>query len=634
MSPNKLQSLLQAAIAHHKAGRFADAEALYRQARQAAPRNFDALHLSGIVALQQGRLADAVELLARAYDLDRGNAQCAMRLGLALNGVGRFEQAEAHLRRAVELKPDFQEGWDNLAYGLKTQNRLTEAITCHQKAVTLAPGYAQGWYNYGLTLSLSGRSFEALGCHERAIAADPGYALGRFGRAQALQQTHRISEAVEEYGRFLALQPAHHEARSYRLFALHYLDAVPRARLHEEHRAFGRAVGAPVKRAFPNAPEPARRLRVGFLSPDLRMHSCAHFLEPLVRHLDRREFEVFLYHDHFREDDVSSRLRSRAAVWRNFVGQPDPAVERRVLADAPDILVDLAGHTGLNRLPLFARRLAPVQITYLGYPDTTGVPAMDYRFTDDVADPAPSADPFATEKLVRLAPTAWTYEPPGCAPDVAISPAFTKGHVTFGCFNNLAKVTDRMLAAWGRILAAVPGSRLLLKGRGFADAPVRARYEERFARCGLPIERVDLVERTAGPTEHLALYGEVDIALDTFPYHGTTTTCEALWMGVPVVTLTGEQHMSRVGTSLLSAVGRPEWCAGDEDEYVRIAAKLASDALALAQIRAGLRDELLISPLLDHAGQAARFGRALRDCWETWCAGRVPAAEAAEIVTS
>ncbi|MDP3072429.1 MAG: tetratricopeptide repeat protein [Opitutaceae bacterium] len=619
MSPAKVQSLLQSALSHHKAGRLAEAERLYRQLRAAVPNSFDALHLSGLLAQQEGRTADAAGLLGRAHALNPAHRGCETRLGLACNALGRFEQAEAHLRHAVQTAPDSHEGWDFLAYCLKTQNRLLEAIECHKKAVALAPAFATGWYNYGLTLSLAGRSFEALGCHERAIAADPDCALGRFGRAQALQQTHRIPEAVEDYGRFLALQPRHHEARSYRLFALHYLDGIAPEKLHAEHLAYGRAVGGPVPREFAHAVDPARRLRVAFLSPDLRAHSCAHFVEPLVRHLDRGSFEIYLYHDHFREDAVSARLREQATVWRNFVGQPAAAVEQRILADAPDILIDLAGHTGLNRLPLLARRLAPVQVTYLGYPNTTAVEAIDYRLTDATSDPAPEADEFATETLVRFAPTAWSYEPQADAPEVAPAPCFNAGHVTFGCFNNLAKVTDRMLAVWGRILQATPDSRLRLKGQGFSDPQVRARYVERFARAGLPADRVDLVERTAGAADHLAVYGEVDIALDTAPYHGTTTTCEALWMGVPVVTLVGRQHMSRVGASLLTAVGHPEWCAADEAAYVQIATDLARDHFALAQLRATLRDAMLGSALLDHGGQAARFGAALRACWQDWC---------------
>jgi protein O-GlcNAc transferase len=298
-------------------------------------------------------------------------------------------------------------------------------------------------------------------------------------------------------------------------------------------------------------------------------------------------------------------------------------VEQTIRSDAPDILIDLAGHTGMtNRLPLFARRLAPVQITYLGYPNTTGLKAMDYRFTDALADPVGESDRFATEKLVRFSSTAWTYQPSTEAPDLSGTQLDASAPVTFGCFNTLSKITDSMLRLWSRILNEVPSSRLLLKGAGLEHSAVRARYLERFRRLEMPIERVELVGRTPDTASHLALYRRVNVALDTFPYHGTTTTCEALWMGVPVVTLAGDQHMSRVGVSLLTAIGRPEWITCHPDEYVQAAVTLAKDRAKLQSLRDGLRGELARSPLLDHAGQSERFATALRECWVTWCAER------------
>ncbi len=625
MPPARLQQLLNEALTHHRAGRLAEAARLYARARAVAPRQFDVVHLSGTVAYQQGRIPEALELLALARTLNPKSAPCAMRLALALIAAGRKADAEAHLRAAVQLDPDFYEAWDNLAFCLKTQDRIKEAVGCHARVIALKPDHAPGWYNYGLTLSLLGRVGEALQCHERALAVAPGYAKGHYGRAQALQQAHRIPEAVAAYGRYLELEPAAHEARSYRLFALNNLDTLTREQLFAEHVAYGRAVGERPVPAFPNAPAPGRRLRLAILSPDLRAHSCAHFIEPLLRHLDPAQFELCLYHDHFREDAVSARLKQLAAVWRNFVGQSGNALEQAVRADAPDILIDLCGHTGMtNRLALFARHLAPVQVSYLGYPNTTGLPAMGWRLTDAIADPEGEADAFATEKLVRFAPTAWAYAPAADTPAPNAPPCTAGRPVTFGCFNNLTKLTDTMLAVWGRLLATVPGSRLVLKGRGLSEDAVRARYLGRFAACGLPADRVDLLERTAETAAHVALYHQVDIALDSFPYHGTTTTCESLWMGVPVVTLLGDRHVARVSASLLHAVGHPEWIAATPDDYVRIAAGLASDPARLAAIRAGLRDEMLVSPLLDHAGQSARFGDALRGCWSEWCA-RQPA---------
>lgn len=651
MSHAQYQRLLQDAVVHHRAGRLDQAEALYRRVRAALPNHFDAVHLSGIVALQQGRAAEAVELLTRAHRLGPKNAPCALRLGLALIAAGRAADAEAPLRAAVSLDPQSAEAWDGLAHCLKVQDRLTGAIECHERALALQPAFAKGLYNQGLTLSLAGRHAEALASHERAIAADPAYAKGYYGRAQVLQQMHRIPEAIAAYDRFLELEPGNLEARSYRLYALNHLDGFDRTRLFDEHVAYGRSVGRHPVPEFRHDPAPDRRLRLAILSPDLRAHSCAWFLEPLLRHLDPAQFELYLYHDHFREDAVSARLKSRAAVWRNFVGQPAPAVEKAIRADAPDILVDLAGHTGMtSRLPLFAKHLAPVQVNYLGYPNTTGLPAMHYRFTDAIVDPAGDADSLATEKLVRFAPTAWAYEASASAPPVKVrntnfAAAASEGNdptkvrntnfgpdgsgtesgVVFGCFNNIAKLSDTALALWARVLAAVPGSKLLLKGRGFGDESVRRRYFERFTTAGLPVDRVEFLERTANTAEHLALYGRVDISLDTFPYHGTTTTCEALWMGVPVVTLMGDRHVARVSGSLLTAIGRAEWVAHTPDDYVRIATELAADRTKLAAIRAGLRDEVRNSPLGDHAGQSARFAAALRQCWQAWCASRAPA---------
>jgi protein O-GlcNAc transferase len=629
MSPAQLQSLLQQGIAHHRAGRLAEALAIYTRIRSVAPRNFDAVHLAGVIALQQGRAAEAIDLLGRALKLNPRAHVCLMRLGLAYMADGRPKEAEPHFRAALEASPEFVEGWDNLAYCLKAQDRLKEAVECHRRATTLNPQSATSWYNYGLTLSLYGRVGEALQCHERAIAADPSYAKAHFGRAQALQQSHRIGEAIEAYGVFLQREPRHFEAHSYRLFALNYLDELTREQIFAEHAAFGRAVGEFPVPEFPQEAAPDRRLRVGILSPDLRAHSCAYFIEPLLRHLDPQRFELFLYHDHFREDHVSQRLKSLAAVWRNFVGQPNATVEKIIRADQPDILIDLAGHTGMtSRLPLFARHLAPVQVNYLGYPNTTGLAAMHYRLTDAVADPEGESDALATERLVRFAPTAWAYQAPDRTPEPNEPPCLSvpDAPFTFGCFNNLAKVSDATLRLWGRLLAAVPDARLVLKGRGLSDESVRQRYAARFATCGLPADRVELLERTAETADHLALYHRLDVALDTFPYHGTTTTCEALWMGVPVVTRLGDRHVSRVSASLLRAIGRGEWVAESDDAYVATAVKLAAERGELRLTRASLRGEMQASPLCDHAGQAARFGAALQACWSAWCESRVPAA--------
>jgi tetratricopeptide (TPR) repeat protein len=295
MSPAKLQRLLAEAVAHHRSGRLAEAESLYARVCREQPGNFDAHHLGGVAAYQQNRLPEAIRLLTRALQLEARSAICAMHLGLALIGAGRLAEAESHLRAAVQQKPDYAEAWDNLAYCLKATGRLQQAMEYHQKVVALKPDFARGWHNFGLTCSLLGRVQQALQCHDRALAADPGYAMGHFGRAQALLQSYRSAEAVAEYDRLLEREPRHYDALSYRLFALHYLDGISRERLLAEHVAYGRTVGTTAPPDFPQTRDPARRLRVAILSPDLRTHSCAYFIAPILHHLARDQFEIVLY---------------------------------------------------------------------------------------------------------------------------------------------------------------------------------------------------------------------------------------------------------------------------------------------------------------------------------------------------
>ena len=615
----KLQRLVADGIEHHKAGRLVQADMSYRQALALSPKCFDALHLAGLVAYQQGRFIESLDLLGKALKVHSTDEVCVMRYGLALIANGRAAEAEKHLKFVVSRKGTFADGWENLAYCMKLLDRLDEALQCHAKAVSLAPKSGLSWYTYGLTLSRVGRTRAALECHDRALASEPGFALARFGRAQALHQLNHIAEAVAEYERYLALEPANHEARSYRLFALQYLDGLPRERLLSEHKAYGAGVPTYPAPDFPNSRDPSKKLRVGVIASELRTHSCSFFFEPLVRELARANFEWCFYFDHFREDDFSQRFKSYSASWKTIVGLSNDSVERLVRADNPDIMIDLTGHTAMNRLPLYAKGLAPVQISYLGYPDTTGLPAIQYRFTDSVCDPDPEANAFATETLIRFSSTAWAYQPPKDAPDVSDRVDAAGSSIIFGSFNNLAKVTDTMLAVWSRLLGEVPGSRLVIKAAGLSEGGMLNGWKGRLRAAGFPESRVSLVDRTPSMRDHLRLYGDIDIALDTYPYNGTTTTCEALWQGVPVVTLMGDRHVSRVSASLLRAVGHPEWIAESVESYIATAKHLAERRDQLALIRRGLREQMARSPLLDHEGQSKRFGDALRSCWARWC---------------
>jgi predicted O-linked N-acetylglucosamine transferase (SPINDLY family) len=364
--------------------------------------------------------------------------------------------------------------------------------------------------------------------------------------------------------------------------------------------------------------DPERKLRIGYVSPDLCAHVVSRFIAPVLARHDRDAFEVYCYAEVAAPDEITTMLRGYANGWRDTVGEPDEHLAEAIRQDGIDILVDLAGHSASNRLLVFARKPAPVQITYLGYAATTGMTAMDYRLTDALADPPGMTEQFHSERLIRLPKCAWCYNKLADGPGVSELPASKAGHVTFCSFNNFAKVNEPLLRLWGRILQSVPGSRLLIKANALDSPSTQQRVRDWASGAGIDQNRLDLCGWLS-LAEHYARYGQVDIALDTFPYHGTTMTCEALWMGVPVVTLAGGSHLSRVGVSLLTNVGLPELVAESADDYVRIAADLGGDLSRLRGMRATLRKRMEDSPLLDAAGFTKNLEAAYRQAWRQWC---------------
>jgi predicted O-linked N-acetylglucosamine transferase (SPINDLY family) len=389
--------------------------------------------------------------------------------------------------------------------------------------------------------------------------------------------------------------------------------------VREAHAACGRALGqAPVGAAFPGSLDPDRCLRIGFMSPDFRAHSAAYFIAPLLRALDRGTFEPIAYaaFDEFPPDAMTDEFRRLCPQWRDISGLRGEPLDRAIRSDRVDVLVDLAGHTAGHRLETLARRPAPVIASWLGYPCTTGIPGVDLRIVDAITDPAPEADAFATERLARIDGCFVCY---GARPDAPAPDLLPPGAPVFGSFNNIAKLDQPVVALWSRLLHEAPGSRLLLKSANLGQHAVREHTEARFAAHGVSADRLELVGGLPA-LDHLAFYSRMHVALDPFPYSGTTTTCEALWMGVPVVTLAGRSHAGRVGMSLLSAAGMPDLVAGSPREYVRIANELAADQGRLRALRAGLRERLRSSGLCDGPGFARRFGALIREEWRRWCA--------------
>ena len=656
-----LESLFQRALQHHQTGQFSHAETLYRQILQWDPRYARSLHMLGALAARCGHFDEALVLIRQAiaqqphfpdaYNnmghilrqqgqveeaLDAFRQAIAQRpdyfdahynLGLALQEQGRLEAAAMAYRKAIELHPRAAAAYNNLGNVLGKLLQTDEAIRAYRQAIALQGDYGEAYSNLGTSLKEKGMFDEAVEAMRQGLRLRPDLVEGWHNLAGILTDDGELDQAVAAIRQCMSLRPEYAEAHSTLLVILHYHPGSDPQTLAENHRTWGRQHAVPLKRLIlphTSEPNPERRLRIGYVSPDFRFHSVAPMVLPLLANHDRRHFEIFCYARVPQPDSMTARFQRHADHWRDTVGLSDRQLADLIRRDGIDILVDLAGHTVGHRLLVFAEKPAPVQVTRQGYPNTTGLDTIDYRMTDALADPPGLADTLHTEKLLRLPQTNWIYQPPDEALALPIAPLDLKVPITFGCFNNFAKVTEPMLRLWAQILAAVPGSRLLLKAKVLAAASVQQRVEALFAAHGITSDRVQLVPWCPTTDAHLQLYQRMAIALDPFPYHGTTTTCEALWMGVPVITLAGQTHVSRVGVSLLTNVGLPELIAHTPEEYLRIAVALAGDHARLQELRGTLRQKLQTSPILDFQGFARNIERAYRDMWRKWCTATGP----------
>ena len=608
---------------YRQLGRLDDAIAAYRRAIELKPDDAKFHNNLGNVLRALSRFDEAIAACRRAIQLEPDYAEPYNNLGAALAEQGRFDEAVAAFHRVIQLKPDYAEAHSNLGNTLTPLGRLDEAIAAYRRAIQLKPDFAEAHYNLGNALKDQGDLDDAIATYHRAIQLNPDYAAAYTNMGVALKDQGYLGQAIAAFRHALRLRPDIIVAHSNLLLALHYPDNLDAGEIFQEHCRWDEVHALPRAKFImphPNEANPKRRLRVGYFSSDLREHSLALFMEGLLANHDPAQFEMFYYAELFSADPVTERLREHMGSCCKTTAMTDAQVAERIRKDGIDILVDLAGHTGHSRLLVFARKPAPVQVTYLGYCDTTGMCAMDYRLTDALADPPGTTKHLHTEQLVRLPDSAWCFRPSDAAPPVAALPALHSGHITFGCFNVLPKITEEFLALWSQILLQVPGSRLLLKNSSFRSPTVQQRMRALLEKNGVTPERVELVATVPTLAEHLALYGRLDIALDPFPYHGTTTTCEALWQGVPVVTLAGRTHVSRVGVSLLSNVGLAELVAHSPEEYVKTAVALAANVSRLAELRSTMRERMAASPLMDAPRFARNVEHAYREMWRAWCA--------------
>ena len=598
--------------------------AAFRQAAKLAPNSAEVQGYLGTTQLRLGALKPAIAALTRAVGLEPHFAEAHYNLGIAYDRSDDPAAAERAWRRSIEANPFYLKPWNNLGVLLHKQGRNAEARASFERALSHAGPEARDtaelWNNLGNVLDAVGQIASALDAFERAVALQPANVPFRLNFGTALLAVGRTNLAQAQFVTARDLDPKDATAAQCAAMGLLYVDHEPDAPLAAA-AVWAQRVGAPPAAAFANGRDADRRLRIGYVSPDFCRHAVANFIEPVLAAHDPGTVEPFCYAEVRRPDDVTDRLRRSvgSAHWRDTVGLTDDEVAAAVRRDGIDILVDLAGHTVGSRLAVFARKPAPVQATWIGYPATTGLAQVDWRITDAWADPPDIVERQYSERLLRLPSGFSCYRPIDDGPAVAPLPADRNGHITFGCFNHAAKIREETLDLWAELLRRVPTARLCLKHRGFGVPAVAAAYRERFERSGVAASRVDLIGFIDEPQDHLAAYGRVDVALDTFPYHGTTTTCEALWMGVPVVTRAGATHMSRVGVSLLTRVGLTELIADTPAAYIEIAARLAADHPSLGALRQDLRARMGRSSLGDATFVTRDLEAAYRRLWRDWC---------------
>lgn len=653
LHPESAEVCFDLACARHALGQLEGAVLAYRRATELQPGHGEAFNNLGVALNALGRRHEAIEALRRGLAVCPNHAPLHNNLGNALLDTGQVDEALAVFRqglfadensaelwfnygnalavrsagsetsdayrRALALDPAHTKAQVNLGNVLRLRGELHEALARYEEAISRRPDFADAYNNAGVVLNTMGRIDEAIDAIERAIALDPGSSAAFNNLGNALKNAARMDEAIACYRHAVELKADNVEAHSNLIYAMSFQSACDDRAILAEAQRFA-AMHCPPRRAdtagfAERDRSPQRRLRIGYVSPDFRNHCQSLFTVPLLSHHDHERFEVYCYAQLPRPDEISERLAAYADVWRPTYGMSDERLAALIGEDEIDILVDLTMHMSNGRPLLFATKPAPLQVAWLAYPGTTGIPAIDYRLTDPWLDPPGTGDDCYSETSIRLPHTFWCYDPLVCDLDPNELPAGGAGHVTFGSLNNFCKVSDDTLDRWGRIMARLPSSRLVLLA---AEGRHRQRVRERLGRYGVGAERIDFVPYQPR-RQYLQTYHRIDLCLDTLPYNGHTTSLDAYWMGVPVVTQIGKTVVGRAGWSQLNNLGLPELAAIGDEDFIGIAVSLAEDLDRLARLRRDLRGRLERSPLMDGKGFAGALESAFRQMWERYC---------------
>ena len=585
VDPEDIDTLYNLANLFRDSGEYKQAIDYYQRVLESHAQFYSARHNLANLYNQLGDALSAEREYRTLLDSDGHSLQIQLGLGQSLLNQARYEEAETIFREILREDPeDALHAMLYLGNALSPQGKVTEAESCHRQTIKRAPGFYQGWNNLGNDLRDQGRQLEAVRCYREAVSLHPSYV----------------------------------KAHSNLLYTLN-CTAIEGDELINEHLQWAAVHASPLlqQKSFNNDRSAQRQLRIGYVSPDFCNHSVAYFIEGILKHHDAEGVHVSCYSNLLKADERTEALRKLADSWREIGELSDDAAAELIRNDQIDILVDLSGHTANHRLLIFARKPAPVQLTYIGYPATTGMQAMDYRITDHVADPAGS-DAFHSEALIRLSRCFTAFTPYPYAPEVSPLPADKAGFIRFVSFNHLAKIGPGLIKLWSQVLHAVPDSRLMVKHFSFRDEGARNQFLSSFSEFGIEAERIEIFAWAESCEEHLAYYQQADIALDSFPYNGTTTSCEALWMGVPVVTMAGKLHAGRVGATLVGSVGLDGLIAEDEASYVNIACELATERARLREMRSTLRERMKASPLCDSSGLTKMLEDEYRAMWQRW----------------
>ena len=635
-----------------QSGDLSSAESVYREIIGLDQDNSKSFHFLGIICINTGRKAEALGLLDSAVNLDPSNVDYLINYGMLLQMTGNVKQSIPVYVRALNINYD-TETMNNLGNAYQDCGELKKALECYERvlenqpdhykvlnnagniyrnigktdksldylkrSIEIRPDYTIGINNLGNVYLAEGEITKAIKTYEKVLNIDPNHTLALNNLGNCYVKNLEVSKGVEYYRRSLLNEQSDSHLRSNLLFGLHYESSNSTEMIFNEHLKWNSIYKKDAKHLFSNSKIKGRKIKLGFVSPDFRAHSVSYFFFPLLETLNRTIFEIYCFADIYHPDWMTGKIKSNTDHWFNVTGLSHEDTAGIIRTHEIDILIDLAGHTKGNRLLTFTLKPAPVQISWLGYPDTTGLSAIEHRFVDEYTDPPGVSDKRSAEKLVRLDGGFHCYEPPPDTPPVSELHAKKTNSITFGSFNNTSKVTEEVIRVWSRILKEIPDSKIILKSLQLADENVCKRYMDEFIKNGCFSSQVKLISYCSNLQEHFKLYENIDIGLDPFPYNGTTTTFEALWMGVPVLTLEGDRHCGRVGFSILKGLGMNDFIAGDIDDYVSRAVSISADIDRLELIRKELRPRLKKSDFCNKEKFALKFEEGLTSIWEQWC---------------